>query len=270
MDFHRENDMKHTRMLLITLVGLFLIGGCSTCEPSLAQVGTLQGLLAGEYDGTVALGDLPGTGNPQTIGLGTFDALDGEMVVLDGAYYRVPTSGRIAVMKPTDTTPFVNVATVDFGAPLFQGSFNGNYAALKTYISSKLPDPTRPYAIRIHGSFRSVKTRSVPRQTKPYKKLIAVVKNGQVVFELQHVRGTVVGFCFPASFKGLNIVGFHLHFLTADRSAGGHVLGIQPYAGSREITICIAPLKKDIQWFGKKGEVRESSAEDLKAIEQGK
>jgi acetolactate decarboxylase len=268
-----EAIMKHKRMFLLALVGLFLIGGCST-QPvsSLTQVGTLQGLLAGEYDGTVALKELRALGKPYQIGLGTFDALDGEMVLLDGVCYRVPTTGHVTVMKPTDTTPFANVAEVPFDVdPVYYGSFDGDYAALKKFLLARIADPTRPYAIRIEGQFDSVKTRSVPRQAKPYKKLLAVVKDGQVVFDLENVSGTIVGFYFPKSFKGVNIVGFHLHFLTSDCSGGGHLLGLKgAEKGWGEIMIWATPLRKEIFWVGKVGKVRESSAEDLKAIEQGK
>ncbi len=264
--------MKHNRMFLIALVGLFLIGGCTCTTPYLwlTQVGTLQGLVAGEYDGTVALKDI-GLGSPNLIGLGTFDALDGEMVILDGVCYRVPTTGNVTVMKPTDTTPFANVACLcPDRESIYQGSWGGDYAALKKVLLTMIDDPTRPYAIRIDGWFKAVKTRSVPRQTKPYKKLIDVVKEGQVVFDFKDVGGTIVGFYFPKSFKGVNIVGFHLHFLTDSRSAGGHLLGIQTYAIGHEIRVRIEPLQKRISWFGKVGTVRESSHADLKAIEQGK
>lgn len=79
------------------------------------------------------------------------------------------------------------------------------------------------YAIRIEGEFEYVKTRSVPKQSKPYKKLTEVV-NTQPTFEMKAVKGTIIGFCCPYYVKGINVPGCHLHFLTADRTHGGHVL----------------------------------------------
>jgi len=51
----------------------------------LSQVSTIDALLDGVYDGTVTCGELKEFGD---FGIGTFDALDGEMVFLDGEDYR--------------------------------------------------------------------------------------------------------------------------------------------------------------------------------------
>jgi len=68
-----------------------------------------------------------------------------------------------------------------------------------------------------------VKARSVPAQKKPYPQLAEVVKT-QPVFELTDVSGTMVGFWCPSFVKGVNVPGYHLHFLRADGKKGGHVL----------------------------------------------
>jgi acetolactate decarboxylase len=47
----------------------------------------------------------------------------------------------------------------------------------------------------------------------------------QPTFELRDVHGSLVGFRFPDHARGLNVAGYHFHFITDDRSAGGHVLG---------------------------------------------
>jgi acetolactate decarboxylase len=68
-----------------------------------------------------------------------------------------------------------------------------------------------------------VHARSVPRQSKPYPPMTEVVKS-QRVFDLADVEGTMVGFRFPDYAAALNVPGYHLHFITADRRRGGHVL----------------------------------------------
>src|SRR5262249_53182823 len=78
-------------------------------------------------------------------------------------------------------------------------------------------------AIRVEGRFDRVTTRSVPRQTKPYPPLVAAAK-AQKTFALRNVVGTMVGFRTPEYMAGLNVPGYHFHFLTADRRAGGRVL----------------------------------------------
>jgi acetolactate decarboxylase len=83
-----------------------------------------------------------------------------------------------------------------------------------------------PLAARISGTFKYVKTRSVPRQTRPYPRLVDVTAR-QAVFEFRDVRGTIVGFRFPDYIKGVNMPGWHLHFITEDETGGGHVLDVQ-------------------------------------------
>jgi acetolactate decarboxylase len=85
--------------------------------------------------------------------------------------------------------------------------------------------PNLFYAVRVDGHFASVTTRSVPRQDRPYPPLVEVAKT-QPVFRLEEVSGTLAGFRLPDLVRGLNVPGFHLHFLTADRQAGGHVLDL--------------------------------------------
>ena len=82
------------------------------------------------------------------------------------------------------------------------------------------------YAIRVDGHFRHICTRSVPRQSKPYPPLSAVTEH-QPVFNLYEMSGTLVGFRSPQFAKGMNVPGYHLHFLSDDRRAGGHVLALE-------------------------------------------
>ena len=46
----------------------------------------------------------------------------------------------------------------------------------------------------------------------------------QPEFEFYSVTGTLVGFWTPEYVKTINVPGYHLHFLTADKRAGGHLL----------------------------------------------
>jgi len=79
------------------------------------------------------------------------------------------------------------------------------------------------FAVRLDGHFASVRARSVPRQSPPYRPLAEVVAD-QHVFELTDVEGTMVGFRFPAYVEGIEVAGYHLHFVDSERRRGGHVL----------------------------------------------
>jgi acetolactate decarboxylase len=98
-----------------------------------------------------------------------------------------------------------------------------NYEELSQYLDGKLPTENIFYAVKIEGGFEYIKTRSVPRQNKPYLPLVEVVKD-QSILEFYDIKGTIVGFRTPHYMKGINVPGYHLHFITADRRAGGHLL----------------------------------------------
>jgi len=49
------------------------------------------------------------------------------------------------------------------------------------------------------------------------------------VFDLTDVEGTMVGFRFPDYSEGIEVSGYHLHFITAERTRGGHVLNARPH-----------------------------------------
>ena len=187
---------------------------------SLTQFSTIDALLSGVYDGQTDLAQVKQYGD---FGLGTFNALDGEMVVLDGHIYQVPLDGKpVEPDVETTQTPFAVVTffDVDNRMTLTSGI---DYKTAETIIDRKLPTENIFYAVRIKGTFKKVTTRSVPKQQKPYPPLKEVVKH-QAVFHLQDTRGTIIGFRSPSFVKGINVPGYHLHYLTDDRTAGGHVL----------------------------------------------
>jgi acetolactate decarboxylase len=206
------------------LIATFSLVGCGADQTDvLWQTSTINALLEGVYSGEVTLAELSRHGD---LGIGTFNDLDGEMVVLDGRVYQVRSDGKAGVPPPKTTkTPFAAVTffeaerTLAVDDPL-------DYAGLRKFIDGALDTLNVPHAIRIDGTFSTVKVRSVSRQKPPYPRLVEVVKS-QPVFEHKSVRGTMVGFRLPGYVRGVNVPGYHLHFLTADRKAGGHVLDFQ-------------------------------------------
>ena len=185
----------------------------------LYQISTIDALLAGIYDGETTYQDLRRHGG---FGIGTFQSLDGEMIALGGKFYQIRTDGKAYPVKPSTKTPFAAVTFFDADQSV-EIDRDMDYAQLENYLDDLLPTKNIFYAIRIQGSFKYVKTRSVPKQEKPYRPLVEVVKN-QAIFEFHDVKGTIVGLRCPAYVKGINVPGYHFHFLTADKKAGGHVL----------------------------------------------
>lgn len=214
---------------------VLLLSGCAGTGNTYYQTSTLAGLLAGGYDGKTAIGDLPAKGDT---GLGTFDGLDGEMVVVDGLVYQVRADGRVLQPGPNTLTPYAAVAfsrpdrVLDIDKPM-------SCKDLEESIDRAIPDRNLFYVLRADGVFDSVLTRSVPAQAKPYPPLTEVVKH-QSVFDLGRVRGTLVGFRAPAFAGQIAAAGYHLHFLTEARGAGGHVLDCKLASGR----VAITTLKK--------------------------
>ncbi len=154
-------------------------------------------------------------------GLGTFNNLDGEMVVLDGTVYQVKADGAAAEVKDDEESPF---ACVTFFSPDSTEEIDGRRLEdkLEELLDGLIPSPNMLYAIRIDGRFEYVRTRSVPPQEN-YRPLVEVARR-QPIFEFEQIEGTLCGFYTPRFMSSLNVPGYHLHFLTADRLRGGHLL----------------------------------------------
>ena len=202
---------------------------------TLYQVSTINALMTGVYDGVEPFSTVEKHGD---FGIGTFDALDGEMVALDGVYYQVKSDGSVVKVPGSAMTPFATVTFFDPDLTITTRT-EMNYTGFATSLSGELPSENVIYAIRMHGAFPDMKVRSVPRQSPPYLPLTAAVAN-QTVFPYHDVTGTVVGFYLPPFFSGLNVPGYHLHFISDDRTKGGHILDMIIPAGTN-VTLDITP-----------------------------
>jgi acetolactate decarboxylase len=185
----------------------------------LFQASTIGALLDGAYEGDLRFGELAEHGD---LGLGTLNGLDGEMIAIDGRFYRADVDGAVAEVDAEACTPFAVVTRFE---PTIEERIAGplDHPQLLAHLDQLIPSGAASCAIRLDGRFEAVRARSVPRQSPPYRPLTEVVAE-QHVFELTDVEGTMLGFRFPDYVEGIEVSGFHLHFISADRSRGGHVL----------------------------------------------
>ncbi|RQW85732.1 MAG: acetolactate decarboxylase [Geobacter sp.] len=215
--------MKALRLItLVSVFSLFLLPGCSHCnrkDDSIYQASTIDALLVGTYDGSTSFADLKRNGD---FGIGTFDALDGEMIALDGTFYQAKADGTVLPVADSARTPF---AVVKFFAPetTLPLAAAPDLNNLMRQLDALLPSANYFYALKIEGTFPAIKVRSVPAQQKPYPGL-AEAASRQTVFQFQALSGTIVGFRTPGFAKGINLPGYHFHFISADRKIGGHLL----------------------------------------------
>ena len=238
--------MKNNMMTKVTLsaVCLSLMIGASGCglqndneiaesttheetpedRDTLYQVSLLQGLLQGDYNGSISIGELKACGDT---GIGTFDRLNGELIMVDGVVYRAAGDGTVEVPSDDETIPFSNVTFMDADEEV---SINNvaSFDDLMEILNGKVAElgGNRFYMIRIDGVFNTVYARSEYAQDKPYEPLVVVLETDQTFFDMENVSGTVVGLYCPAYMSELNNAGWHLHFISDDRTSGGHVLDL--------------------------------------------
>jgi len=186
----------------------------------LFQASTIGALLEGAYEGDLSFAELAEHGD---LGLGTLNGLDGEMIALDGRFFRADVDGMVNEVPPEARTPFAVVTRFE---PLVDERIEDapDHDELLTRLDELVPPGAATCAIRLDGRFELVRARSVPRQSPPYRPLTEVVLE-QHVFELHDAIGTMLGFRFPDYAEGIEVSGFHLHFVDESRRRGGHVLG---------------------------------------------
>jgi acetolactate decarboxylase len=203
-----------------------------------------------------------------TFGLGTFDALDGEMIGLEGRFYQIKANGVAYLVPDSMTTPFAVVTVFDADKTL-SAQDGMDYKELQTYLDEAILDKSIFYAVKIDGTFNYIKTRSVPKQQEPYPPLVEVVKE-QTIFEFHNVRGTIVGFRCPDSVKGINVPGYHLHFITEDRKAGGHLLACQLHNATiaLDYTSKFYMVLPQHESSPQRSDLDKDRCEDLKKVEQ--
>jgi len=208
-------------VLIAVLVYPLLAGAIplSTNRETLYQVSTIDALQQGVFDGIQPVGELKQHGD---FGIGTFDALDGEMIVLEEIVYQAKADGHIYRVPDNLTTPF---ATVTYFENDFSIATNEsmNFSTFSTVMAGHLPTQNMVYAVRMHGTFPFMKVRAIPAQQKPYPTLSEAAAN-QSVYVFTNTTGWVAGCYMPVFFEGLNVVGYHLHFISDDRQTGGHIL----------------------------------------------
>jgi acetolactate decarboxylase len=182
----------------------------------LFQTSTIAALMDARYDGDLTVGEVLRRGD---LGLGTLAGLDGELIIVDGVAHVGRVDGSLSPVDSATTTPFAVVTPFAPGAPVPLRDLA--HDALLAEIDRRAQAPVS--AIKVEGTFRRLRLRSVPRQHTPYPPLDEVVRQ-QAEWEAGAVDAVLVGFRFPAEAAGLEVPGWHLHAMTCDGSTGGHVL----------------------------------------------
>ncbi|GII54118.1 alpha-acetolactate decarboxylase [Planotetraspora thailandica] len=215
----RERFLRWARTVLSHHRGEHGVHQDAELARTVYQTSTMSALLEGVYDGDVTIADLLTHGD---FGLGTFNHLDGEMIILDGVCYHLRADGTAGVAAPGDRTPFAVVTrfvpdiTLRIGAPATRDD-------LVRMIDKAVTSANLIHAVRISGVFSRVRTRTVMAQTPPYPPLTEATA-GEPVTEFTGVTGTLAGYRTPDYEQSISVAGYHLHFIDDEHTRGGHLL----------------------------------------------
>jgi acetolactate decarboxylase len=197
---------------------------------TLYQTSTMSALVDGIYDGSMTIAQLLEHGN---FGVGTFNHLDGEMIVNEGVCFHLFSSGEARIASPEDLTPFAAVTTFE-AEMTFDVKTPTSRADLIAQIDDRLSSENLFYAIRGTGHFATGATRTATRQEAPYLPLPETTNN-EAERTFADTNGVLVGFRTPDYEQGVSVAGYHLHFLNEEHTGGGHAFDFQFERGAVEI-----------------------------------
>ncbi len=262
--YHMKTVLKH--ISLSAIFTLSMLPMAKADEARLFQYSTIDALLAGNYEGDMSVAELAKHGN---FGLGTYNRVDGEMILLDGVFYKVKGSGKVELANPQEYSPLAIVTDFKPSATI-EISDAKTLAELEAKLDANLDNKNLFYAIRLEGDFEEMTTRAIYPQDKPYKPLAEVSKT-QSVFTIGSSKGQLIGFRSPAFVKGFNVPGYHWHFLSADHRSGGHVLKLHLLTGKAQIaTIAAVELKVPTTDGFKQADQSKDRSQELHAVEKSR
>ncbi len=234
------------------------------------QVATLQSLALGYTKSVITVGELLGHGD---IGLGTFEGVDGEMIVLDGHCYQATQDGTVFEAPMEKGVPFCAVSQMVEETP-FQIGKTKDIDALKTFLDIIIDERfelNSMHIVRIDACFSKVMARSETGKTSHHIELKNLLENNQQDFCFNNIEGSLVCVYFPDYMDGINAAGWHLHFVSKDRTKGGHVFDVCFEKADAVInTISSIEIKLPEGAYFDTYALKEASNSDIKKVEQGK
>ena len=186
------------------------------------QVSTLQALALGYSKAVITVGELLTKGNT---GLGTFEDVNGELIIIDGRCFRATQDGSVQEVEPETGVPFAAVASLS-GEREFPIREMPDFASIGNELTLKIEERfglNSMHVVRIDGVFDKVDARSEAPYRSHHITLKEILDKNQTSFQFKNIRGSLVGVYYPDHMDGINMPGWHLHFISEDHSKGGHV-----------------------------------------------
>ncbi|MCR5655558.1 MAG: acetolactate decarboxylase [Lachnospiraceae bacterium] len=239
-------------------------------ENIMFQVSTLQALVLGYTRKVMTVEELLHHG---TIGLGTFEGVGGEMIVADGHCYCATNDGSVTEAANDTGVPFAAVTKLSEGRKISLDNVP-NIDEVKKRLDLAIEEDfglNSMHVVRIDGSFRSVSARSEKEFKAHHVSLKEILDKSQKDFFFREAEGTLVCVYFPDYMDGINAAGWHLHFISKDRTKGGHVFDVD----IKESTAVINKISRlEMQLPTEPAfdtyALKSASGDEIKQVEQGK
>ncbi|GFG18468.1 hypothetical protein IFM5058_09053 [Aspergillus udagawae] len=158
-------------------------------------------------------------------GIGTLADLDGELVIVDSQAYKFTSAGDAQPLNSSETVPFV-MTTFFKPAKSVEVSTLTHETLLKELLDRYKFSTNSFVAVRVEGFFPQLTYRVAGPQARPREPFGDVMQR-QRVDSLQDQRGSIFGFWSPEFTSAVTVAGLHLHFISLDKSKGGHLLGFR-------------------------------------------
>lgn len=183
---------------------------------------TLPALANAVYNGDITTNYLKCKGD---FGLGTFNGLDGELIMLNNTIYQVQESGQVVKNKQSDI-PFAVVTNFNSDTTFIVRNIT-SYHELQFALKNTFKSNNYPIAVKLHGTMNKIRCGGAPKQNPPFNKNLSDVLKQRPAYNKNNTTGMLVGFWLPNYFTGINLTGFHLHFISDDENFGGHLIQLQ-------------------------------------------
>lgn len=233
------------------------------------QVSTLNALSLGYTRKVVPVSELLANGDT---GLGTFENLDGEMIVVDGCCFRATDNGLVNVASDEQGVPFASVSFLK-GNRQFEIRTVQQIEELKSILNLKIEEHfglNSMHIVRIDGFFNKVFARSEAGVRSHHVELKDILKERQKSFEFKNLQGSLVCIYYPDYMEGINAAGWHFHFVSEDRTLGGHVFEVALEKGvARLDKITNIELQLPREAAFDTYSLTKASQKDIKQVEQG-
>ena len=234
------------------------------------QVSTLQALAMGYSRGVVTVEELLEHGD---IGLGTFEDVNGEMIVLDGCCFQAQEDGSAVPADPGMGVPFSSVTFLQNGSDIPVSDIP-DIDKLKQLLDLKIEEGfglNSMHVARVDGCFGKVCARSESAYKSQHVTLKEILMETQKDFCFENISGTLVCVYFPDFMDGINAPGWHLHFVSDDRKHGGHVFDLALRQGTMKLNkISQIRIQLPASPAFDTYSLKQASQDEIREVEQGK